>query len=267
MTTNRRIRAIILCLSAPLIILSHSVCGADSAKSAIEKTDFTIAVNCRDGDSPKLCLGGKFKAGIDVILLQSGARKICAARTTSAIVDIESNGNTFTELSGSCDVPKGFAVAILKKTVRDYELLIPKKIIKASLISKTDRSIRSSGALLQLLKQAQDLIPGEMKELDDISPQLHQIVLPDLNVNIASYDQFPDNANYVSGPRVIVINSRVFPLTGWCSYRNFNVFRLNGRHYVQSGSCCCGCGITIMEVFQITPNGLIKVISDDSLSD
>lgn len=83
---------------------------------------------------------------------------------------------------------------------------------------------------------------------------------------IVAYDESEDE-HFCSGPRVIVINGIAYPLTGWCSYPFMRIFRLNGKYYLESGSACCGCGITIKELFKIEPTGLVEIQSDGSLSD
>jgi hypothetical protein len=266
MTTDGKIIGIILVLAALLVVFPCSICYADSTEAKIGKADIAFAIQCGERKAPKLCLVGEFKAGIKVTLLQSGPRKTCIAKTTSHVQSSEEFDFHLTELSGSCDVPEEFGVAILKKPVQDYKHLIPKKIINADTISKTDRFIRNSGALLKLSKKAQDLIPGEMKELEKSIPQLYQFSLPAFNVTMALYEAFPDGPKYDQGPKVVIINKRVYPLSGWCSYKNFYVFHLNGYYYVQTGSHCCECGIRIMELFRITPNGLVEAASDSSLS-
>jgi hypothetical protein len=270
MATNNKIIGIILIFVILSAAFPCCVFSKDSNGATIEKTDIAFAVGSLESKSPKLCLIGKFKSGIKLTLLQSGQQKTCKTQTTSNVeVYNETSGAYVTELAGSCEFPKEFSVGILKKPVWDYQHILPKKIVIADVISKTDRSIRDRGVLLKLVNRAQGvpLNTSEMKEFEKIVPQLHQFSLPEFNVIIASYDEFPDNLNYACGPRVIIINDRIYPLTGWCSYRTFDVFRLNGQYYVKSGSCCCECGITIMELFRITPNGLVKVYSNGDLSD
>jgi hypothetical protein len=138
--------------------------------------------------------------------------------------------------------------------------------VNADVISKTDRLVRNSKALLTLLKKAQGAILGETKELEETNLKVYQVSMPGQKFLIASFEYSNENLG-VSGPRLLVINDRVYPLTGWCSYQTLNVFRLEGQYYIQSGSCCCNCGITIMELFRITPEGPMVVLSDESLSD
>jgi hypothetical protein len=97
-------------------------------------------------------------------------------------------------------------------------------------------------------------------------PKLYRYPTPKREVFIVAYDERKD-VHCCSGPRVILISGSAYPLTGWCSYPFMRTFRLNGKYYLESGSACCGCGITIMELFKIEATGLVEAYSDGSLSD
>lgn len=238
-----------------------------SCSAIITKSDFVLLVNLPESEGLKLYAVGKLKAGVQLELLQPGPPKTCIANTTARTKQFELSGAHFTEVSGSCETPKEFGVAVVKTIVRDYERLTPKEISEANQVAKTDRLTRNSGVLSDLLKKAQGSVPGDLKELEGTRPRVYLFSLPKADVTVVSYKEgFPENTG-VSGPRAVIINGHVYPLTGWCSYRTLNVFRLNGEYYVQSGSCCCGCGITAMELFRITSKGIVEVLSDYSLSD
>jgi hypothetical protein len=251
---------------AMLLVASLCNCSALSSK-AINKAYFVPVVGLPEAEASKLYAVGKLKSGVHLTLLQSGLPETCIAKSLAFTKQSELSGAYFTELSGSCETPKEFGVAIAKKPVRDYERLTPKEISEADEVTKTDRLTRNSRALSALLKKAQGSIPGDLKELEGSRTKVYLFSLLTADVTVVSYEEgFPENTG-VSGPRAIIINGHVYPLTGWCSYRTLNVFRLNGEHYVQSGSCCCGCGITAMELFRITSQGIVQVLSDYSLSD
>lgn len=265
MTDKAVIRIILILATFSAAFLFNVNCG-NAAGAAMERSDFAFAINCGEPESPALCLVGRFKAGTNVSLLESEPGNVCTAKTTSRVEKAESSGAYFTRLYGSCKIPKEFVVAVLKKPVRDYLSVHLKEIIIADTASRIDQAIRNSRVLFKLLKKAQDLVPGKIKELEGIIPKVYEFTLPDSNVFIASYESSRENTG-VSGPRVVIINDRHYPLTGWCSFMTLNVFRLNDQHYVQSGSCCCNCGISIMELFRITHKGLVSVVSDGRLSD
>jgi hypothetical protein len=231
--------------------------------TTVEESKFAFAVTCGEPESQELCLEGQFKAGINVTLLQSDSLKTCSTKTIRITEQSESSGSYLTRLEGSCGIPKEFDIAVLNKSVTDYEHIFPKEIVSPDIVSRIDKSIKDNNALLSLRKKAQDLIPGEIKELEGVAPSIYQFFLPDARVMIASYKLSTD----MTGPQVVLINDRVYPLSGWCSYETLNVFRYNSQYYIQTGSYCCGCGITIMELYRITPNSLVEVLSDGGLSD
>jgi hypothetical protein len=230
--------------------------------AGLDKSDFASIVNFQE--SGEVWLVGKFKAGIKLTSLLLEPPYTCSAETTSRSIVDDSSGTELTEIVSSCKVVRGM-IAILRKPVLDYKLISLKKITDATKILTIDQKVKNSNILQRLTEKAQDNITGDVKWLRDVSPEIHQFSMPKANVMIVSYmslSEIDERAN----PRIIIINNHVYPFTGWCSWEDMNVFRLNGQYYVQSGSMCCGCGITIEEVYQITPNGLVQVIFDNSFS-
>lgn len=248
-----------------LFCLLYCMDRACATNAALKKSDFAFAIACAYNKPERLCLVGRFKSNIKVTLLQLKGG-VCSALTTSHGEELDSSGAYITALTDSCEFQKEFTVGVLKKPVKDYGRLILKETVDTATVSKITQLIRDSKALLALRTEAQDLMPGEMKELESYRLRIYQVPLPVRNILIASFERPNDNF-VLYGPRVLVIGDHVYPLTGWCSYPTLNVFRLEGRHYIQSGSYCCNCGITIMQLFRITPEGPVEVVSDGSLSD
>jgi hypothetical protein len=261
LTTMRQI----LVFAAVLVFLCIWNLGETFA-TEIVKSDFELVVDCQS-ETPQLCVVGKPKVGTQMTLLQSQPPKACAVKTTARTNQLESSGTSLTALQGSCEVPREFAVAVVKKRIKGYDVLPARQILNTDEVEKIDKAVRDSSALSELLGKAQGTIPGDLKELEGITPKIYQFSLPGVEVSVVSYGEQFIESKGASGPKVAVINGRAYPLAGWCSYRTLNIFRLNGQHYVQSGSCCCNCGITIMELFLITPRGLVGILADDSLSD
>lgn len=69
-----------------------------------------------------------------------------------------------------------------------------------------------------------------------------------------------------TGPRYLVIQSRIISLSGQCSGA-FYIYRLGTRYYLYSPSHCCECGVSAEEVFELNLNGVKKIFSDYSFSD
>jgi hypothetical protein len=225
---------------------------------AVKKSNFAFAVSYGQESSQRLCLVGKFKAKIKVTLLSSlsGSKKVCAA-TTSQWEELDTGNGYLTELTGSCETPDGYDIGILRQPVKDYEKLSLKEVTNTETVSKVSRIVMSSKALLALREKKE---MGSI-ELGGATLRVYQVPVPGLHILIASFEYSKDN-----GPRIIVINDRIYPLTGWCSFPTLNVFRLEGQHYISSGSSCCECGIIVHELFRITPKGPVTVLADASFS-
>jgi hypothetical protein len=63
----------------------------------------------------------------------------------------------------------------------------------------------------------------------------------------------------VSGPQFIVIGNNVYGITGACSFPYLYSFELNQALYLNSGSFCCDCGITGMELFKISGDSVSRI--------
>jgi hypothetical protein len=131
-------------------------------------------------------------------------------------------------------------------------------------ISQLDGAARRSKALMALRTKAQDNVPAELADLEGITPKVYSLRIPKADAFVVEYDRKVPHLPI--GPRVIAIRGMLHPLTGWCSFPKWTAFRLNGSYYILSGSVCCGCGISGMELFRITPEGPVVVISNYSLS-
>jgi hypothetical protein len=264
--TVQRVTRTNLILTMLLSSVFCSLLPVDATAEKMDKRDFIFAIKCEEARPSRLYLVGKFKPRTRVTLLQSGTPRTCSAKATSHVEEMESSGAYLTRLDGSCEVPDQFQVGVFKKPVKDYERLALKEIIDPDEVLAIHRSIRNSKALLTDIWKAQGTNSVELGQMEEMTLKVYQVSLPHFIFLIASYDDGPEKSP-ISGPRFVLIKDEIYPLTGWCSYRTMNVFRLNGEHYIQSGSCCCDCGITIMELFRITQNGLDKTVSDWSLSD
>jgi hypothetical protein len=101
-------------------------------------------------------------------------------------------------------------------------------------------------------------------------PIVHRYPIFKMETFIVAYKSFfsdEGDFDFPSGPKAIIINNIAYPLTGWCSYPYMRGFRLDGEYYIESGSRCCECGITIKELFKIKQTGPVEIHSDGSLSD
>jgi hypothetical protein len=136
-----------------------------------------------------------------------------------------------------------------------YEILPLNEIRDCTSIRDLDQLARASGLLEILLKKNR----GATYALADLSPAPKVISLGDARIVEYRY-------SWATGPRVLVLNGKISALTGQCSFPALRAFRLDGKIYIESGSSCCECGISGIELFRITPEGTVLVHSDYSLS-
>lgn len=239
--------------------------GRDINESSFKKSDFAFVINFDEGpDSDKTYLLGKYPSGINITLLHKDLAKTCSAQTTTNVIRVDSSGTDITEIKGTCVKQKIYKLAIINNSVENYKPVKPKRITDPERISAFDKKAKRSKALLYLKKNNQD---GEIMDLQNIIgnvPQVSYFEIPPSEIYIISYH---DNGENILGPRVAIHKGGIYPLTGWCSYEALYVFLLNNEYYVQSGSFCCGCGVTTIELFKVSPSGIIKLYSDSSLSD
>jgi hypothetical protein len=261
-------RIIIFILSILTILITLS-CASYLRTGSQQKSDFSFVIPCKWAEEEGICLLGKYKAGLSITLLEKGRSKSCITKSArSGEYEGEINFFSFTKVNvaDACGLPDLYSVAVLKSRVWDYEVLLLEEIFDKEQIKSLNTFVRSTTVLEDLRTKAQGLISGESSVIQSDLPKLYRYPIPKINVFVVAYDESEDG-RCCSGPRVILINGTAYPLTGWCSYPFMRIFRLNGEYYLESGSACCDCGITIMELFKIKPTGLVEVHSDGSLSD
>lgn len=245
--------------------LASTVYGKDVNESNLRKTDFAFVINFTDGpESGKVYLLGKYASGIDVTLLHKNQDMKCSAQTTSNNIRMDSSGADLTEIKGMCVKPEIYKLAVITKRVENYKHIKPIKINNTKIIAAFDKQAKRSKALLQLRDKNQD---GQIMDLQNLSGAVPRVL--DFNIPSGKYYiiSYKDNVFEVSGPRLAVFKDSIYPLNGWCSYGEYYVFLLNDEYFIQSGSMCCGCGVTTIELFKLNQTGVIKFLSDSSLSD
>jgi hypothetical protein len=244
-------------------------CTPHISRWSRQEPRFAFVIPCEWEERRGICLLGKYDVGVSVSLLEVKGSRICTGRTskTSSQEWID-HQLTLTEisLSDKCGSPDLYSVAVLGSETGNYEILQLKEITDERLIRSLDAAVRQTTVLQSLRMKAQSSIPGEVSEIQNDLPKLFYYPNPKIPTLILGYDESGDEYN-ISGPRIILFNSVPYPLTGWCSYPFMRAFRLNDGYYLESGSYCCGCGVTIKELFRIDSSGLIEVHSDSSLSD
>ena len=221
-----------------------------------------------DKQAQDISILGIAVAGQSVTLLEKSSSHYCTAVTTSSKdagwaypIDL-----TALDKRQQCGAAELYSVAVVGTVAKDYKSISYEQISNDSLITEIDLKIRNSSILDSLKTKAQGLIAGDQYfPLTDLKPTLHSLNIPNQAILLATYS-VTRNSHVQKGPRVIVINDNYYPLTGWCSYPDFRVFALDGKYYLESGSYCCGCGITIQELFVIKNDSVALVWDDDSYS-
>jgi hypothetical protein len=134
-------------------------------------------------------------------------------------------------------------------------------------VQSLDKLVRNKNVLEKLRTKAG--MAWDYKLSRDL-PMVHRYPIPKMETFIVAYKTLlsdEGDLDLLAGPRAIIINNIAYPLTGWCSYPYMRTFRLDEEYYLESGSHCCECGITIKELFKIKQTGPVEVHSDGSLSD
>lgn len=218
----------------------------------------------------ELFILGTAPLGERVYLLEEKAPKVCIAETIKHREDSWAGDSIYlTSLKSieDCGPAKLYSLAIIGVPVVSYQTITYQKLSDAKFIADINAKIKNSAALDILKTNAQGNSPGDKYfPIADIMPDVYMLHVLDKEIFVASYEVQRDNYR-MHGPRAIVIDGKIHPLTGWCSWPDFRVFAVNGSYYLESGSGCCGCGITVQELFEIKPDGVITVHDDMSYSD
>jgi len=211
---------------------------------------------------PGNCLLGKYPQNLKVTLLEIDQAEIWTSYTREPIDyqgEISSFSVTPVFSAPRCGEGRYYGIAILDSIITNYEIVKLERISDDKKIQSLDRIVRSTTVLEKLRTN----ITKETYEPEGL-PEVFLYPMPEIETFVVSYEGgYPG----IFGPRVVLINGSAYPLTGWCSYPYMGSFRLNGDYYIESGSLCCECGITLMELFRIRPTAPVKVHSDGSLSD
>lgn len=156
--------------------------------------------------------------------------------------------------------PQKINVAIQSDTALDFTLLKSTSVKNTESVEYYDSIIRASG-LLDSIQVA------DGKNYNKLNFQIHNdirnVVYNDFSFMIVSYLLFDGTT---SGPRFIVLNDKVYFLTGLCSFQDFSIFTINGHLLVKTGTSGCDSAILIDQIFEIRKDGIFEIFSDSSRS-
>lgn len=257
----------------PTTLLANSQASQSFRKSQAQpRYDFAFVIDCEwTKKKSNICLLGEYKRDTQVTLLGKGTSRTCSAKTEeTGFYEGEITGHfSFTTVSTTteCGDADLYSLAVLGSRISSYQIVKMEEITDKRKVKSLDKSVRNKNVLEKLRTKAGD---AEGYELSNESPEVYRYPISKMETFIVSYKTlFPcsGGSDVTSGPRAIVINSIAYPLTGWCSHQYMRAFRLDWEYYLESGSHCCECGITINELFKIKQTGPVEVHSDGSLSD
>lgn len=134
-------------------------------------------------------------------------------------------------------------------------------ITEQKITNSLDKAIHDSPVLQSFNETAQGLVQYNKNfPLEFFTPKAYRFSVMNKESYIVSYEK---GEKYPYGPKFIYFDDKPQILTGWCSYPYVRAFILNQEHYFESGSGCCDCGITVMELFKIEA-GRVRLIHGDS---
>ncbi len=220
-----------------------------------------------DNSAGRFAIYGTHPLNKRISLLKKGADTYCDAVTDShGLYENEVISFPVTNLrdAGRCGSPGDYMVACFAP-VANYANVKWRRTPDPKIAGSLDAAIRTSPALQTLRFKAQDIVAGdEMSPLSTFSPRVYELNVSGRHAYLVSYES---KDGPVNGPRFVVLDGTINALTGWCSYPYLRTFVLNDELYLESGSFCCGCGITIMELYKVTGTTVACVHADASESD
>ncbi|HWR71887.1 MAG TPA: hypothetical protein VN604_01825 [Nitrospirota bacterium] len=249
-----------------LILLFTSTGHADNSKS-----QFAFVFNSSRNPNPAtFSLYGNHPLNQAVKLLHVSSNNICDAVTQKQEVfndEVVSFPITVLKTISKCEAPTRYAVAFFGK-ISEYRVVSQQTVTDQEFTNSLDKAIRES-SVLQTFKEAtqttRGIIPYDKEfPLNYFTPKIYRFSISNRDIYLVSYQK---DEQHSFGPKFIVLDGRPQILTGWCSYPNVRAFILNQEQYFESGSGCCDCGITVMELFKIEADRVRLVHGDSSESD
>jgi hypothetical protein len=258
----------------PITLLTNSNASQSLGKPQTHpKHEFAFVIDCDwAGKESSICLLGKYKRGIGITLLEVGQPKTCLSETRDAVDHKDEAGDIlypFTPIFpvAQCGSVHSYSIAVLSSRISSYQIVKMEEITAKKWVQSLDKLVRNKNVLEKLRTKAG--MAWDYKLSRDL-PMVHRYPIPKMETFIVAYKTLlsdEGDLDLLAGPRAIIINNIAYPLTGWCSYPYMRTFRLDEEYYLESGSHCCECGITIKELFKIKQTGPVEVHSDGSLSD
>lgn len=257
-----------------IFLLSLSINGYSQSvteKKQISKTttSFSHAL-IYTSKKGQVCLLDKQTLGTTVTLLNLNSKSIFTCKTVSIKSEIDERGEKVTYTTLDKQPPKSEQenlsyTAILNAKTKDFKIIEAQSNKNQTYISDIDKKIKKEKYLEKIIRQNAELTPIQ-EYLDSLKlhlPVAYDILIDGKTINLIEYDNFMGNGSI--GPRFLVINSKILPLSGQCS-GTFFIYQLGNRYFINSPSTCCECGLNAQETFEIKGNLVKKIFSDYSYS-
>jgi len=267
------VKAVLVCW---IIVMAFSGCGDRKAESVRRRSGedsmfapgrveirqenrFALLLNVKDS----LYIIGRVDSGQTAYLLNNETGDYLKCTTGDSLTYFEELSGvnwTLTPLSPQPGSLERFDLCYLESSAFQYRPVEKIAVADAEFVSDLDQQIKISGYIDTLLAYDDAFVTDSL--VADSLPSIARIDIPGQEAFVVSYSYM----GHLSGPRLAIINNKVFPATGPCSYEYFYPFRIGDRFFIQTGSSCCECGWVIDQVFEIANNALFLVFQDDSYS-
>jgi hypothetical protein len=231
-------------------------------QKVVQKAEESFALTFNAKDS--LFIIGDLAKGNTVFLLNNETGEYRRAQTGETQIYFEEISNIhwhLTPVLPQPDLKTRFDLAFAHNNQINFQLIGNMMVNDSTVIADIDYEIKLSG-FIDTLMAYDDKFPTDYV-IGLYSPKIIKINFPEDEAFVVTYSY----VDSIPGPRMIIINNKIFPLTGPCSYQHVYPFRINGRNFIQTGSTCCECDWVIDQVFEIINDSIVLAFQDDSYSE
>ncbi|MFB9272885.1 MULTISPECIES: hypothetical protein [Flavobacteriaceae] len=142
----------------------------------------------------------------------------------------------------------------------DFKILKFEDINDKKISVEIDSLIRKTSMIDSLLS-----INGEKLDNSVITskPIISGLRTENVDIKIVTYMIFD---NSTTGPRFAILNGKIYPISGQCSFKEIIPYMIDNELFIKSGASCCDCGIVIDKIFKVTNDSITLEFNDGSQS-
>ena len=223
------------------------------------------------------CLHGHFKKGQAVTLLSKSSDTICSATTGESFTAkdevLQFRATKLSNLKGCTAVSDTFLAVFNTKVTYSIPKIGP---LDAAKLTATDEKIKKSSAFANLYKTAH--IHNFQKKVGDTYAlfnfaQLKKSVPAGVRYTLADGNILDlvwhkvGTGGSADGVIFSIYKNKVFQVSGLFKHEEPFVFLLNNKIYVLSiKTCQLGCGEITDQIYKLSEDGAIKIISNSDFS-